>query len=146
HHRQLQALRSACLSGVVTVVPIEPPAHRAGVKRIAGLANRRAPRSFTPLVAWVRLSGLTRVSTRELPKNMHRRCFEAVVVGGKRDDDTKIVEEEVAEVLKRLEQLIRNKSYLTDPTFSEHGYTDDKAPGEWLIGASIVEVAARGER
>jgi hypothetical protein len=25
-------------------------------------------------------------------------------------------------------------------------YTDDKAPVEWLIDASIVEVAARGER
>jgi hypothetical protein len=40
----------------------------------------------------------------------------------------------------------RTASLIDDRLTGGTVYTDDKAPVEWLIDSSIIEVAARGER
>ena len=65
---------------------------------------------------------------RELPKNLSRQCFQLITVGGQREEDVKLVKAEVDEVLKRIVGLIRQKSYLSDPMFRTHLYSEQRPP------------------
>jgi very-short-patch-repair endonuclease len=64
----------------------------------------------------------------EVGKNVHRQCFQSVRVNGKRSESDKVVPEEVNKLVDILKGIIRQKTYLTDPGLSSHGFTDTHNP------------------
>lgn len=70
--------------------------------------------------------GNLRIMT-EVGKNIHKQCFEAIEVGGQRVSSSKIVPQEVEELLKRLKGIVRNQEYLQEPLIN-HGFTLKNKP------------------
>jgi hypothetical protein len=65
---------------------------------------------------------------KEVPKNIHKQCFEAIEVGGLRDAENKIVPKEVEELLRRLKFLICESGYAKDEKLKAHEFTDEQPP------------------
>jgi hypothetical protein len=70
---------------------------------------------------------------KELPKNVRKQTFCAIEVHGKRDEDDKVVPEEVSELIERLKYLIRRRGYLEDPQLKTHDYTEERPPSIGVI-------------
>ena len=65
---------------------------------------------------------------KEVPKNLELECFNCVEVGGTRDAETKIVSNEVDELIRWLTKLIRARHYEHDPALRAHGFTNERPP------------------
>jgi hypothetical protein len=65
---------------------------------------------------------------KEVPKNLELECFNCVEVGGTRDEETKIVSNEVDELIRWLTKLIRARYYEHDPVLQAHGFTNEHPP------------------
>ncbi|MDP4230417.1 MAG: AAA domain-containing protein [Bacteroidota bacterium] len=59
---------------------------------------------------------------------IHKKCFKAIKVHGMREEDHKIVPEEVNELILQLRRIINEKSYLKAPELVPHGFTLNKKP------------------
>lgn len=65
---------------------------------------------------------------KEVPKNLELECFNCVEVGGEREADVKVVQNEVDELMKWLKRLIRERLFEHDPAFRAHGFTHERPP------------------
>jgi hypothetical protein len=65
---------------------------------------------------------------KEVPKNLELECFNCIEVGGARDAETKIVTNEIDELLRWLTKLIRARHYEQDPALRAHGFTNERPP------------------
>lgn len=71
-------------------------------------------------------AGGLRVMT-ELPEHQGKPCFEAIYVAGEREENDKVVPEEIEKTLTLLEDLIWYKTYLSDP-LNKLGFTEQNPP------------------
>jgi hypothetical protein len=107
---------------------------------ICSLQDRKVPkttldehfRSFPQLASFTsdtfyQVDGGLRLM-REVPKNLELQCFDCVEVGGTRDAETKIVSNEVDELLRWLTKLVRARHYEHDPGLRAHGFTNERPP------------------
>jgi spermidine synthase len=70
-----------------------------------------------------------------------------VVIGGNGDVSPGRLRDAIGSLPADLRQIAGDAAARLEPGLTGGAvYTDDKAPVEWLVDASIVEVAARGER
>lgn len=65
---------------------------------------------------------------KEVPKNLELECFNCVEVQGMRDPDTKIVSNEVDELIRWLTKLIRARHYEHESALRAHGFTNERPP------------------
>ncbi len=65
---------------------------------------------------------------KEVPKNLELECFNCIEVGGTRDPDTKIVSNEVDELIRWLKKLICGRHYEHEPALCAHGFTNERPP------------------
>jgi hypothetical protein len=65
---------------------------------------------------------------KEVPKNLEMECFNCIEVGGERDPDVKVVQNEVDELMKWLKRLIRERHYEREPAFRSHGFRNENPP------------------
>jgi len=65
---------------------------------------------------------------KEVPTNFELECFDAIPVGGVRDTDAKLIQNEVDEVMCRLEKFIRQRHSEHEPSFRAHGFTAERIP------------------
>jgi hypothetical protein len=65
---------------------------------------------------------------KEVPKNFELECFNCVEVNGMRDEDTKIVQNEVDELFRWLTKLVRARYHEHDPVLRAHGFTNERPP------------------
>jgi hypothetical protein len=65
-------------------------------------------------------------------RNINRPCFEAIRVGGRREENRKIVPEEVDELVRILKELICHSSYL-QPPLSQHEFTLKNKPSIGIL-------------
>ena len=65
---------------------------------------------------------------KEVPKNLELECFNCIEVGGEREADVKVVQNEVDELMKWLKRLIRERLFEHDPAFRGHGFTHERPP------------------
>jgi hypothetical protein len=78
-------------------------------------------------------------------KNINKPCFEAVRVGGQREASKKLVPEEIEELVRRLQALIRNGSYLQAP-LNHHGFTQNQKPSIGVLSFLTQQRDAIRER
>jgi len=83
---------------------------------------------------------------KEVPKNLELECFSSIEVGGARDAETKIVENEVDELLRWLIMLIRARHYEHDPVLRAHGFTNERPPSLGVISFLTSQRDAIRER
>lgn len=65
---------------------------------------------------------------KEIPKNLELECFNCVEVGGEREVNIKVVQNEVDELMKWLKRLIRERLFEHEPAFRAHGFTNERPP------------------
>ena len=70
---------------------------------------------------------------KEVPKNFELECFNCIEAGGERDAETKIVANEVDELLRWLKKFIRARHCEHDPAFRAHGFTNEHPPTMGVI-------------
>lgn len=83
---------------------------------------------------------------KEVPKNLELECFNCIEVGGARDTETKVVLNEVDELLRWLTKLIRARLYEHDPVFRAHGFTNERPPTLGVISFLTSQRDAIRER
>lgn len=81
----------------------------------------------------------------EVGKNINKSCFEAVEVGGQRELNTKLVPEEIEELLNKLNGLIRQNSYLQEPLI-HHGFSIKNKPTIGILSFLTQQKNAIRER
>ncbi|MBI2926461.1 MAG: AAA family ATPase [Verrucomicrobia bacterium] len=65
---------------------------------------------------------------KEVPKNLELQCFDCIEVGGLRDPDVKVVQNEVDELMRWLKKLIRQRHYEQDQVLRAHGFGGERVP------------------
>ena len=65
---------------------------------------------------------------KEVPRNLELECFGCIEVGGLRDPDVKLVQNEVDELMRWLTKLIRQRHHEHDPALRAHGFSGDRVP------------------
>jgi hypothetical protein len=83
---------------------------------------------------------------KEVPKNFELECFDCKEVGGTRDPDTKIVSNEVDELLKWLVKITRSRHYEHDAALRAHGFTHERPPTLGVISFLTTQRDAIRER
>ncbi len=83
---------------------------------------------------------------KEIPKNLELECFDRIEVGGSRDPDTKVVANEVDELLRWLIKMIRGRHYEHEPLLRAHGFTNDRPPSLGVISFLTSQRDAIRER
>lgn len=83
---------------------------------------------------------------KEVPKNLELECFNCIEVGGTRDPQTKVVTNEVEELIRWLIKLVRARHYEHDPALRAHGFTSEHPPTLGVISFLTSQRDAIRER
>ena len=83
---------------------------------------------------------------KEVPRNLELQCFDCKEVSGMGDPETRVVANEVDELLRWLKKLIRERHYEHEPVLRAHGFTSERPPTLGVISFLTSQRDAIRER